>query len=234
MDNSTKAILITGTSKGIGKYLCEYYLGKGYRVFGCSRSKPDFSSSNYSHNILSVTDEASVIEMFVTIRRSGAQLEALINNAGIASMNHFLMTPLSTIESILATNVTGTLLFSREAAKLMKKNSFGRIINLSSVAVPMSIEGEAVYAASKAAVNSFTKVLAKELATFNITVNAIGLTPAKTDLIKNVPEEKIKGLVDRLTVKRLMEFPDISNVTDFLLQKESGYVTGQVINLGGA
>ena len=234
MDNSLKAIIITGTSKGIGRYLCGYYLERGYNVFGCSRSSSSITGTNYSHHILDVSDEKSVLKMFIDIRHSGAQVSALINNAGIASMNHFLMTPFSTIESILKTNVAGTLLFSREAAKLMKRHSFGRIINLSSVAAPMSIEGEAVYAASKAAVNSFTRVLAKELAPYNITVNAIGLTPTKTDLIRNVPEEKISRLVDSLAVKRLMEFPDISNVTDFLMREESSYITGQVINLGGA
>jgi len=228
-----RSILITGTSKGIGKYLCEYYLDKNYTVYGCSRSKASVKNKNYFHFTLDITDEKNVVNMFIQIRKQSNGLDVLINNAGIASMNHFLLTPLKTIQNILNTNTAGAFLISREAAKLMKKKSFARIINLSSIAAVINLEGEAVYASSKAALNTFTKILAKELAHLNITVNCIGLTPVKTDLIKSVPDDKIKALISKLTIKRLAEFKDISNVTDFLIKKESSSITGQLINLGG-
>ena len=201
MDHKNKVILITGTSKGIGKYLAEYYLNKEYFVCGCSRNKSDIKNKNYRHFQLDVADETAVVETLREIRKEFNRLDVLINNAGIASMNHFLLTPLKTINDIYKTNVTGAFLFSREAVKLMKKNKIGRIINMSSVAVQLNIEGESVYASSKAALNSFTKILAKEISPYNITVNAIGLAPMKTDLIKNVPDEKIEKLLNQTTVR---------------------------------
>ncbi|MBS1517994.1 MAG: SDR family oxidoreductase [Bacteroidetes bacterium] len=233
MEAESKVILITGTSKGIGKYLSEYYLEKNCFVYGCSRKPSEIESKNYRHFCLDVCDEKEVMKLFLNIRNESKKLDILINNAGIASMNHFLLTPLNTMTDIMNTNVIGAFLFTREAAKLMRKNSFGRIINFSSVAVQLDLAGEAVYASSKAALNSFTKITAKEFAEFNITVNAIALTPMRTDLIKNVPEEKINKLIGKLTVKRLMEFKDISNLTDFLIREESGFITGQIINFGG-
>jgi len=157
----------------------------------------------------------------------------LINNAGIASMNLMLLTPLKTVQNILNTNVIGTFLFCREAAKLMKRNHYGRIVNFATVATPLKLEGEAIYAASKAAIVSLTEILAKELAEMGITVNAIGPTPVETDLIRSVPQEKIDALLSQQSIHRLGEFRDISNVIDFFIRPESNFVTGQVIFLGG-
>lgn len=228
-----KIILITGTSKGIGKYLAEYYCGKGHVVTGCSRNESEIKNDNYTHFLLDVTDGKKVKELFLHIRKNYDRLDVLINNAGIASMNHVMLTPSETVKKIFETNFTGTFLFCREAAKLMSKNKSGRIINFSSVAADLAIEGEAIYAASKSAVETFTKILSKELSAFGITANTIGLTPVKTDLIKNVPVVKINNLLEKLTVKRFAEFTDISNITDFFIREESNFITGQHINLGG-
>lgn len=115
----------------------------------------------------------------------------------------------------------------------MKKNKFGRIINFATVASPLKLEGEALYACSKAAVANLTEIIARELAEFGITVNAVGPTPVKTDLIRSVPEDKMKALIARQAIPRFGEFRDISNVIDFLIKSESDFVTGQVIYLGG-
>ncbi len=228
-----KIILITGTSKGIGRYLCEYYLEKGFTIVGCSRSESSLKNENYTHFCLNVSDEKKVKEMFHTIKKEIGTVDILINNAGIASMNHVLLTPMSTLENIFSTNVFGTYLFLREAAKVMMKKKWGRIINFATVATPLKLEGEAIYASSKAAVKSITEVSSKELAEYGITVNAIGPTPIETDLIRSVPKEKMDALIQRQAIKRLGEFRDVSNVVDFLIQEESDFITGQTIYLGG-
>lgn len=228
-----KNILITGTSGGIGKALAKHYLAMGNKVIGCSRKKSSLSELNYTHRLLDISNEKDVIKFFSFIRKEYSQLDVLINNAGIASMNHSLLTPIKTVEKILKTNIMGTFLFSREAAKIMKKNQTGRIINFSSIATPLKLEGESVYASSKAAINSLTETLSKEFAPFGITVNCIGPTPIKTNLIKSIPKVKIDDLIKRQAIKRFGEFSDISNVTDFFIRPESEFITGQVIYLGG-
>jgi 3-oxoacyl-[acyl-carrier protein] reductase len=226
--------LITGTSRGIGRYLVEYYTQKGYHVIGCSRQPVDFDMSNYEHFCVNVTKERQIKEMVTEIRKSHHRLDILINNAGIASMNHSLLTPIKTVQDILDTNFVGTFLFSREAVKWMQKRRYGRIINFATVATPLKLEGEAVYAASKAAVITLTQILAKELGDFGITVNAVGPTPIKTDLIRSVPQDKIDDLISRQAIHRFGEFRDITNIIDFFIKPESDFVTGQVIYLGGA
>jgi 3-oxoacyl-[acyl-carrier protein] reductase len=115
----------------------------------------------------------------------------------------------------------------------MHKSKSGRIVNFTSVAVPLDLEGESVYAASKSAVVTFTRILARELAPANITVNAVGPTPVMTDLIRSVPKDKLDRLLKRQAIHRYGAFKDISNVIDFFIRPESDFVTGQVIYLGG-
>jgi 3-oxoacyl-[acyl-carrier protein] reductase len=205
----------------------------GHQVIVCSRSEAEYSIDNYQHFCLDVCNEKEVKKMFSQIRKNYGRLDILINNAGIASMNHILITPITTVNKILNTNVVGTFLFCREAAKIMKKNQNGRIINFATVATPLKLEGEAIYASSKAAVESLTQVIARELSDFGITVNAIGPTPVKTDLIRSVPKEKMDALISMQAIKRYGEFVDISNVIDFYIKPESNFITGQIIFLGG-
>lgn len=231
--NNQQIILITGTRKGIGRYLVEYYLEKGFIIIGCSREPIDFKFKNYQHFCLNVSDESKVKQMFLEIRKTYGRLDILINNAGIASMNHFFLTPIETVHKILNTNVVGTFLFSREAAKLMQKNKWGRIVNFITFAIPFKLEGEAIYAASKAAIATLTEVLSRELAGFGITVNAVGPPAIKTDLIRGVPHEKMENLLNRQAIHRYGEFSEVANVIDFFIKPESEMVTGQLIYLGG-
>lgn len=226
-------MLITGARKGIGKYLADYYVRQDFTVIGCSRGDAEHCPAGYEHYCVDVSDEDAVGDMVHDVVQRHGHIDALVNNAGIASMNHLLLTPVSTVRKILATNVVGTFLVAREVAKTMVRRKRGRIVNFATVATPLKLEGEAIYAASKAAVHSLTETMARELAPYRITVNAVGPTPVATDLIRSVPREKINDLIARQAVKRLGEFRDISNVIDFFLRDESDFVTGQVVYLGG-
>ncbi|MDX4067258.1 SDR family oxidoreductase [Aliarcobacter skirrowii] len=228
-----KVVVITGTSKGIGKALALYYLNKNFVVVGCSRSSSLIEHENYRHFELDITDEKSIVSMVRAIKKEFKKIDILINNAGIASMNHILTTSNESISKLFNTNFLGTFLFTREVAKVMMKEKYGRVINFSTVAKPLRLEGEAVYAASKAAIESFTQTASKELSSFNITVNAIGPTPIKTDLIKAVPKDKIEDLLNKQTIKRFGTFEDIINLIDFFIDDRSSFITGQIIYLGG-
>ncbi|MDQ8208105.1 SDR family NAD(P)-dependent oxidoreductase [Coraliomargarita sp. SDUM461003] len=224
---------ITGTRKGIGRHLANHLLAKGWTVVGCSRRENDLQHANYKHYCVDVSDEAAVVAMVRKIKREHGPIYALINNAGTASMNHILLSPKKSYDRIFDTNVLGTFLLLRECGKQMSRNGGGRIINFSSIAHPLDLEGEALYAASKASVESLTRTGAKELADYGITVNAIGPTPIETDLIKNVPEASLQALLKRQTIARFGTCEDVANCVDFFLREESAFITGQTIYLGG-
>ncbi len=227
-----QVLVLTGTSRGIGRYLAEHYCGQGWTVAGCARSESDFSHDNYHHQNVDVTSEDAVVAWISSIKKEFGRIDGVINNAGAANMNHALLTPGKTVDRLLEVNFKGTFLVCRETAKVMQRHKSGRIVNFSSVAVSLSLEGEAVYAASKSAVETYSRVLAKELAKLNITVNVIAPAPVKTDLIAGVPEEAMRRLIDQLAIKRYATFEDIVNVTDFYLSPNSSFITGQVLTLG--
>jgi 3-oxoacyl-[acyl-carrier protein] reductase len=228
-----RVMVVTGARKGIGQHLARHYAEAGVLVVGCSRKPAADPPPDYEHHCVDVADEDAVLRMVDEVRRRHGRIDYLLNNAGIASMNHALLTPASSAQSVLATNVLGTFLFSREVAKVMRRARFGRIVNFASVATPLRLEGEAIYAASKAAVVSLTQILAREFGESGITVNAVGPTPIRTDLIRAVPEDKLARLVARQAVPRFGEHRDVVNVVDFFLRDESDFVTGQVVYLGG-
>ncbi len=228
-----RIIIITGTRKGIGRYLAEQYLQNGDIVYGCSRRLCDIEHPNYHHTRLDVADEVAVRSFVLNVYKNHKHIDVLINNAGCASMNHFLLTPYDTAKKVFNTNFFGTFLMCREVAKYMVKSKSGRIVNYSTVAVALNLHGELVYSASKAAVEQLTRVLADEIGECGITVNAVGPTPIDTDLIKNVPEEKLQDLLNHQCIKRFGKFEDVKNVIDFFLKPESNFITAQTIYLGG-
>ena len=124
-------MVITGTRKGIGRHLVRHYEQLGFAVIGCSRGDAEETPAGYVHFCLDVADERAVQAMFSKIRQSHGHVDVLINNAGVATMNHALLTPAKSVERILGTNVAGAFLFCREAAKLMRKRGAGRIVNFS-------------------------------------------------------------------------------------------------------
>lgn len=225
--------VITGTSRGIGLALAKYYTERGQEVIGCSRTGRGFHDDRYTHYQIDVTNLEEVQAFAYDVRKKYKAVDVLINNAGAASMNHFMLTDPNTAERLMRINYLSAFTCSRAFIKLLKRAEHPRIINFSSVAVPLNLEGELAYGASKAAVESMTKVLAKELGAFGITVNVVGPAPAKTDLIKSVPDEKLAKLLDQQAIKRFSKFEDIIQVINFYIDPNSDFITGQILYLGG-
>lgn len=230
---SSKRIVITGSSKGIGRFLTESYLAEGYVIAGCSRSSSDLVHENYTHFEVDVAEDVAVSRMVKAVKKKLGGIDILLNNAGMAAMNHCLTTPSSTAQKIYSVNVLGSFYFLREVGKQMVRKKYGRIVNFSTVAKPLRLEGEAVYASSKAALETLTAVTANELGEFGVTVNAVGPTPIDTDLTRAVPKKKMQELVEKQAIKRLGKFEDVKNVIDFFINDKSDFITGQVVYLGG-
>jgi 3-oxoacyl-[acyl-carrier protein] reductase len=225
-------LVLTGTSRGIGHHLAIHYLEQGWRVAGCSRSETDIDDKNYIHTAVDVTEEAEVTKWVRSIGRDLGRIDATINNAGAASMNHVLLTPAKTVDRLMKLNFKGSFLVCRETAKIMAKRKYGRIVNFSSVAVPLSLEGESVYVASKSAIEAFSRSMAREVIGHNITVNVVAPAPIDTDLTRSIPKAVMDRLFKKMVISRYGKFEDIENVTDFFLNPQSSMITGQVITLG--
>ncbi|MBW2975051.1 SDR family oxidoreductase [Candidatus Woesearchaeota archaeon] len=229
---NNKVMVITGTSRSIGRYLAEYYAKKGLSVIGCSRTNADLGLENYKHFCLDISDEEQVKKMFSEIRKTCKKIDFLVNNAGIFSMNFALLTPAKTAKEVFETNFIGTFLCSREALKLMGKEGHGRIINMSTIAVPLCSKGNSIYSASKAAVEQFSKVLSKEVASEKITVNTIRLSLVdKSGMIEKLNDDVISNILKEGASR--LNFEDISNAIDILISEKSRMITGQTLELGG-
>ncbi len=233
MSNSSRSVVITGTSRGIGMGLVTHFLQRGFRVYGCSRNRSEVTHEHYTHFELDVADEAKVKAMVAEVARREKRIDGLINNAGMASMNHLLLTPVATVEKLWRTNFLGSFLFLREVAKVMSQKGGGAIVNFTTVAVPLDLEGEMAYASSKAALESLTRVAARELAGWGISVNGLGPGPTPTDLIRGVPDDKMQGLLNRLPNRRQSTVAEIAHTAEFFLDPKSAGITGQIIYLGG-
>ncbi|MDA2923375.1 SDR family oxidoreductase [Acidobacteria bacterium AH-259-L09] len=230
-----KVILITGTRKGIGRYLAEYYVEKGLQVIGCSRLPVDFPWGNYRHFCLDISDESKVKKMFAEIRKTYRRLDVLINNAAVdLASNPVLLVPYRSALRTIEINFLGTFLMSREAAKIMMKNGYGRIINVSSMDVKHESKGKAIYTASKSAVLSLTRVMAKEVYSYGITCNVIAPSAIKSDLSDAIERDILRSILNRNAIPTMGKMEDVSNAIDWLLRPESNAITSQVIYLGGA
>lgn len=233
MTKEKSIMLITGTSRGIGLGIAQYFLGKGYMVEGCSRNKATFEAPNYGHTQVDVGNESQVSSWVRKLKRKHGRIDVVINNAGSApAAIPALMIPGDVLENVLRTNTIGTYLVSREVALVMAKRKYGRIINVSSMAVGLHEEGTAAYSASKNAIVEFTRIMAKELAPLNITCNVIAPSMIKTKAVEALGEEVISRALNKLTIKRTVTMEEICHVLEFLINPLGGIITGQVIYMG--
>jgi 3-oxoacyl-[acyl-carrier protein] reductase len=225
------AVVVTGASRGLGAHCALRLHEKGYRVIGLGRKPP--KNSTFEIRVADVADSVSVAAALGDLRRDKS-VYGLINAAGIASMNLVITTPPETVRRIIETNLIGTIFCCQAIAPAMIKRGGGRIINFSTLGVPLAIKGEAVYIASKAGIEGFSRAFAREMAPHGVTVNTIAPGPIDTALIEKVPTQKIDDVVARQLIPRQGEPEDVWNIVSLLLSAESAMITGQTIHVGGA
>jgi 3-oxoacyl-[acyl-carrier protein] reductase len=175
----------------------------------------------------------SVTRGFELVRKQFSQVDIVINNAAVLTSQYSMIIPASAAKCMLDTNLFGTFLVSREAAKLMRRSKWGRIINIGSMAVSLEPIGDSVYAATKAAISTLANVMAKEFAPLNVTCNTLGITAIETDMLSQLPREKVDAVIASLPIARYATADDILNVIDFFASERSSYITAQTVFLGG-
>ena len=220
--------LITGSSQGLGRALAERLLADGWTVHGFARGPQTLTHERFTAHAVDVTDEAAVRSAVGSVAEAG-RIDLLVNNAGAASMNALLLTPGSVADQLMRVNYLGTFHCLQAVGKVMVRQRAGRIINLTTVAVPLSLEGEAAYVASKAAVEALTRVAAKELAPSGVVVTAAGFGPIDTKLTRAVPKAalaKINAAIGR------PEGTTMVQAVDFLLAHSRSAPAGMVEYLG--
>ncbi len=228
-------VVITGSSRGLGKALALFFLKKNYIVVGSSRGESDIQGKNYHHYKLDIGNESSVRSWVREIKNKFGRVDVLICNASLVkSILMLTMTPSSEVEPMFRTNYLGTFYVLREISKIMILQRYGRIITISSTMTLLHEEGTSVYSATKAAVTETTKVLARELSPAGITCNviapAIMLTDSSEALSKS--SDWKERMMDKQTFKRYIDFDEICHIADFFISPMSRSVTGQVIHVG--
>jgi 3-oxoacyl-[acyl-carrier protein] reductase len=229
--SSPDTIVVTGASRGLGRYCADKLHEAGYRVIGFGRN--EVTDRPYEMRTADVSDPDSVANAMRDIRRDPSTF-ALINAAGIASMNLVITTPPATVRRIVETNLLGTIYCCQQIAPALIRRGAGRIINFSTLGVPLAIKGEAIYIASKAGVEGFTRVFARELSPHGITVNSIAPGPIDTALIAKVPKDRVDAVVNQQIIQRQGTPEDVWKVVSMLLSDESTMVSGQTLYIGGA
>jgi 3-oxoacyl-[acyl-carrier protein] reductase len=224
--------VVTGASRGLGLGVAQHLVQKGYLVVGISRNPPP-ANSQYIHLQADLSNTESTLSAFREIRRQFGKIDVLINNAAFLNSQYLMIMSTSSIESMISTNLTGVVVVSREAIKLMRRNQFGRIIHMSSMATVLKPPGDSVYAATKSAVETFSGIIAKEIFELGITSNVVSISAFDSDMFRSLNQENVAKIVNALPIARLVELSEVTDILDFLISPAGASVTGQVIRLGG-
>ena len=240
-----KSAIITGCNKGIGKEILETFSENGANIFACVRKIDEnfiqltkTIKEKYQNKItpieLDFSNEDLVKEAANKILDSKEKIDILINNAAMIYTGLFQMTSKKKFEEIFNINFFSQSLFTQYIIKSMIKNKEGSITFISSTPATDGNIGRSAYVASKASINSLTKVLSKELGSYNIRVNAIAPGLTDTDMMKeNTPEKFVKETINSTSLKRIGNPKEIANVALFLSSEMANYVTGQVLRVDG-
>ena len=234
---NNKKVFITGVSRGIGLEVAKQFINDGYFVIGTSRTKLDLNkileSDQCLHFPLDITDRASVSKCLEELKKIDKLPNVLINNAGITKDQLFLRMKDDEWDDVINSNLTSAFNITKLFINFMVKKRFGRIINISSVAGLMGNPGQVNYSASKAGLGGFTRSLAKEVASRNITVNCIAPGFIETDMTSGLKEDVLKNILDRIPANKMGNPSDVANLALFLASPMGDYINGQTISVDG-
>lgn len=230
-----RVVLVTGSSRGIGRQIAESMAARGDIVIGCSRSSEGvLEHERYQHQVLDVSDDSAVRAMIAGIAEAHRRLDLVINNAGMSSSQLGLLTSASAFSNIVEANLTGAFVVMREAIRVMKRVRFGRIVNFSSINVPLASVGGAAYNASKAALENLCITLSRECAGDDITINCLGLSLVHASgMVDRLSPDALAAKQAGLIKPALLDVSEIMHAIDFLAAPAARNVTGQKIYFGG-
>ena len=242
MDDQLKVALVTGASRGIGRAIAEALAGDGFAVIGTATSSAGaeqitarFVEKNFVGQgmVLNVNDAASISLILKEVEESFGAPTVLVNNAGITKDNILLRMKEDEWSDVVNTNLNSVFRLSKACVRAMTKAKWGRIVNISSVVGSMGNSGQSNYSATKAGVEGFSRALAKELGSRNITVNTVAPGFIDTDMTKNLPVASKDAMLSQIPLARLGEPSEIADVVSFLVSDSAGYITGETIHVNG-
>lgn len=245
-DTTRRAALVTGSSRGIGLAVAEQLAAAGFNVtLNCSseaglpalREQAGRIAGEHGVQVVaiaaSVADEAEANALVEQAHEAFGRLDAVINNAGITRDGLMVRMKDDDFDRVIDVNLKGTFHICRAAGKIMMKQRYGRIVNMSSISGVGGNAGQANYAASKAGVIGLTKTIARELAARGVTANAVAPGFISTDMTDALSEKQREAIGGQIPMKRFGTVDDVAHLVGFLASEESGYITGQVICIDG-
>lgn len=240
---SAPTALVTGGSRGIGRAIAQTLAKDGFQVLLTYVSRPDEAEETVEAIrqaggvaqavALNVGDAEAVAAFFAEQVKDKILLAALVNNAGITKDGFLVRMKDEDFDRVLNINLRGAFLCTREAAKIMSRNRYGRIVNISSVVGQMGNAGQINYAAAKAGLLGLTKSCAKELAARNITVNAVAPGFIETDMTAGLADDVRAAYAEAIPLKRMGTAQEIADAVSFLASDKAAYITGQVLGVNG-
>ncbi len=231
--------LVTGASRGIGRAIAEQLVANGATVIGTATSDAgadkisEYLGDNGKGMCLDVSDADSVASVIKQITSDFGDISILVNNAGITRDNLLMMMKDDQWEDIIQTNLTSIYRLSKAVLRKMMKARKGRIINIASVVGSTGNPGQTNYSAAKAGMLGFTKSLAREIGSRNITVNAVAPGFIDTDMTRDLPEAQRDALIAQIPLNRLGDPADIAHAVAFLASPEAAYITGETLHVNG-